>query len=140
MPTSAKGQSDHGGQQAEGEEGSYAKSGGSAPDAAPTVRAEPEGVTGKADGEVGDAHESAKVMPAAAIVHVPEFGLPGARPVFAFRGGNKSRCGAKESAVEGRQRGRRHLAHERFSATRCARSGYLSVAASAAAFPSRVTS
>ena len=39
-----------------------------------------------------------------AMVHVPELGLPGAGPLFAFGGGDEPCNDAQEVAIEGRQR------------------------------------
>ena len=45
----------------------------------------------------------AAIAGAAAVVYVPELGVPGAGPVFALGGGDDLRDGAQEGAVEARQ-------------------------------------
>jgi len=119
-------QGDEDGEQAEAGERREAQAGAAAIGAAPEIGAEPEGVEGEADGEIGhdgERMQAAKVggAGAAAMVEMPELGLPGARPVFALLCGDKASDGTEKPAIEAGQRER--AAHERFSDTRRASSG-----------------
>jgi len=135
MPTSVVEKRDESGEQAEAEEGCEAEGGCAIEGAAPAIGAEPEGVAGEADGETGEEG----LALAALMAGVPELGLPGAGPVFAFVSWDDSLNGVEERAIEERQGRRKSGAHACFSGTRRARSGYLCVAASAVALPSCVT-
>ncbi len=89
MPTAVQRERDQRGEEAETEKRGEAEDRGAGEGASPAIGAEPEGITGEADGEIGGDGQVldatiADATIAAAMVHVPELGLPGAGPLFAF--------------------------------------------------------